>query len=176
MEEKDIFNTEEEQTLENLEENPEEISEVQDAEETLEEIEEIRVEREPMKKSTKIAIVIVSAAALLLVVLSIVLSCIFGSSYTAIGYVGNKSWDSWSGTYKFLDGELKHTVHSDSGKLYINVKTVKGSIDIEITDANGNEIFDRENIGNESFTLDVSGKVYIEIDAEDHEGSFVIGD
>jgi hypothetical protein len=56
------------------------------------------------------------------------------------------------------------------------VTTEEGEISITVFDSSGDEIFSESNIKNKEFTLPVSGKVHIVIEAEKHKGSFVIGD
>ncbi len=117
-------------------------------------------------------------AFILIAIIPSVLAIIFGdgSSHIRVGYIGNQDWDSWSGRYTLLDGEMSHTVHSDTGKLYISVETSEGSISVEVTNANGDVIFSEANIGTEEFELDASGRLNIKINADGHKGSFVIGD
>lgn len=95
-------------------------------------------------------------------------------SATRIGYVGNDGWRNWSASYTMLNGTLKHTIRPKSTQktLHIEITTEDGSISIEIKDADGNIIFDKENLETSSFDLDVSGKVVVRIDADHHKGSF----
>lgn len=127
------------------------------------------------KKKAKIFGIIAASA----IVLAMILVIIFGgeSSVVKVGYVGNSTWSSWTGNYNYLDGEMKHTIisNSDSSILHIAVTTEEGSISIQITDSEGNIIFDENNIETRTFELPVDGKVRIKIEAEKHKGGFVIG-
>ncbi len=126
-------------------------------------------------KKLAIASAILATAIAVFVIISAIVG-FFGGSYRRVGYYGSQTWDTWSGTYVLLDGEMTHVVRCDSGTLHISVETEEGKIGIEMTDADGKTVFDKDDIGTGSFTVDVSGKVYIKITAEDHKGNFVIGD
>ncbi len=127
-------------------------------------------------KNRKTALGIVLAVLLIIPIISFVIGLFGKESVIKVGYAGSHTWDSWTGTYSLLDGEMKHTIRTDTGKLHISVKTEKGEIDIEITDTLGNVIFDKDNIGNENFEIDANEKIHIKIEADKHTGSFVIGE
>lgn len=93
-----------------------------------------------------------------------------------IGYVGNDGLRNWTASYSMLDGKLKHTIHPKDTQrtIHIEVVTENGSISIEIKDADGNMIFDEDNIATSSFDINISGKVVIRIEADKHKGSFSI--
>lgn len=76
-------------------------------------------------------------------------------SATAIGYVSNDGWRNWSASYTMLDGTLTHTIRpkDTQEKIHVEVVTEDGSISIEMKDADGNVIFDEDNI--ETSTFDV---------------------
>lgn len=95
---------------------------------------------------------------------------------TCIGYISNDGWRSWSASYSLLDGTLKHTIRPKSTQetLHIEVVTEAGSISIEIKDASGNIIFDEDNIETTTFDVEVSGKVVVRVEADNHKGSFNI--
>lgn len=59
--------------------------------------------------------------------------------------------------------------------MHVTVETESGIISIEIRDANGNVIFDEDNIGTKTFDVDVSGEVIVRIEADNHKGSFSVG-
>ena len=100
----------------------------------------------------------------------------FASTRTAtrIGYIGNEGWSTWSGSYTLLDGTMEKSVHPKGDDLHITVETEEGTISIAIKDADGNMIFDENNIGTTSFDAEVSGKVTVRIIADHHKGSFAI--
>lgn len=93
-----------------------------------------------------------------------------------IGYAGNDGWRSWSASYTSLDGTLKHTIHPKSTQetLHIEVITESGNISIEIKDASGNIIFEKDNIKTTTFDVKIPGKVVVRIRADNHKGSFNI--
>lgn len=97
-------------------------------------------------------------------------------SATKIGYVGNEMPRTWSGTYYYLDGFMEHTMRpkTEPDTLHIDVETEKGSIFIEIEDTDGNIIFSESEIENESFDVEIDGKITVKIDAKKHKGSFSI--
>lgn len=97
-------------------------------------------------------------------------------SATAIGYVSNDGWRNWSANYTMLDGTLTHTIRpkDTQEKIHVEVVTEDGSISIEMKDADGNVIFDEDNIETSTFDVNVSGKVVVRIEADKHKGSFNI--
>lgn len=97
-------------------------------------------------------------------------------STTAIGYVSNDGWRNWSASYTMLDGTLTHTIRpkDTQEKIHVEVVTEDGSISIEMKDADGNVIFDEDNIETSTFDVNVSGKVVVRIEADKHKGSFNI--
>lgn len=97
-------------------------------------------------------------------------------SATAIGYVSNDGWRNWSASYTMLDGILTHTIRpkDTQEKIHVEVVTEDGSISIEMKDADGNVIFDEDNIETSTFDVNVSGKVVVRIEADKHKGSFNI--
>ncbi len=126
-------------------------------------------------KKLAIASALIAAAIGILIILAVVID-FFGGSYKRVGYIGSQTWTAWSGTYVLLDGEMSHTLRCETGTLHISVETEEGKIGIEITDSNGNTVFDKDNIGTTNFTVAAEGKVYVKITAEDHKGNFVISD
>ena len=124
-------------------------------------------------KSAKSAILIV-VIVLAIIAVSQFLGLGTFRSGTRIGYVGNEGWHSWSGRYTLLNGTMRHTIGPDGDKLVVTVETESGVISIEIKDADGNVIFDEDNIGTTTFDVAVSGKVTVRIDADNHKGSFKI--
>lgn len=95
-------------------------------------------------------------------------------SATRIGYVESGGYSSWSVKYISLNGSMRRSIHPKEDVLHIEVKTDSGSISIEMQDADGNVIFDEDDIGTASFDVEVSGKVVVWIMADSHKGSFSI--
>ena len=130
-------------------------------------------EKPKMKKKTLAAIIAAGAAVIAIVASIIAVS--FSTSVLKVGYYGSKTWDSWSGTYSKLDGEMSHSLTPKNDEIRISVVTESGEISIEILASDGNVIFDEKNIGTQEFSIDVDGKIVIRITADDHKGKFVIG-
>lgn len=97
-------------------------------------------------------------------------------SATRIGYIEQSGWRNWSASYTMLDGKMKHTLRpKDTQKtLHVEVVTEDGSISIEMTDKDGNVIFDENNIESSAFDVSVSEKVVVRIEADKHKGCFSI--
>jgi hypothetical protein len=83
---------------------------------------------------------------------------------------------------------MRHVIHPKQSPdvLRVIVETKKGSISIQMSDADGNVIFDEKEIGlnakknleqdsqTDTFDVKVAGKVVVEIQAKDHQGRFEI--
>lgn len=91
-----------------------------------------------------------------------------------IGYVSHDSLSGWSASYFWLLGRLQHTIYPETDTLHVEVKTESGVISIEMKDMDGNVIFSENNIGTSSFEVNVSGKVVVKIEADQHKGGFAI--
>lgn len=124
---------------------------------------------------------IFSVAVIIIILLFSVVSMNFadGSGFeirnaVSIGYIGNNGRSSWSGKYSLLDGTMKKSVHPKNDVLSIDVETQSGQISIEIKDTEGNIIFDGSDMSTGSYTVSVSGKVNVKIEADKHKGSFSI--
>ena len=122
-----------------------------------------------------------SAAAIIIVVAALIAAANFFGigtmrSATRIGYAEHGGRQSWSASYKMLDGKMKHTTRpKDSQKtLHIEIVTESGTLSIEITDEDGNVVFDENNAETSAFDVPVSGKAVVRIDAERHKGGFSI--
>lgn len=124
-------------------------------------------------KSIKATVFIIAIA-----VIAMIAAKFFGfsstRSATRIGYIGNEGLSNWSGSYVTLDGTMEKTIFPDDNTINISVKTESGTISIKIKDTDNNVIFDKDNIGTETFQTAVSGRVIVTINADDHKGSFDI--
>ena len=103
-------------------------------------------------------------------------------------YTGKNGWRSGTGRYQRLNGYMRHVIHPKQSPdvLRVIVETKKGSISIQMSDADGNVIFDEKEIGlnakknleqdsqTDTFDVKVAGKVVVEIQAKDHQGRFEI--
>ena len=92
-----------------------------------------------------------------------------------IGYIGNNGWDSWSGHYELLDGEMRKTLHfKEPQDIALKVETESGALSVEIKDKTGNIIFSQSDIGTISRTISVDGNIVVTLSADKHKGSFAI--
>ena len=121
-------------------------------------------------------VVLIVVVALVLIAAASYLGIVTTRSAIRIGYIGNGGWRSWSARYTMLDGSMKHTLRAKTspGILHIAVVTESGSISIEIKDTDGNVVFSEDNIGTNTYSLDVPGKVVVRIKSDKHKGSFDI--
>lgn len=124
----------------------------------------------PKSKAAGIVILIIAAAAVILAVQW----GGFSSTRSAlrVGYFGNEGRSNWSGSYAMLDGTMQKTIYPGGDTLNLSVKTQSGTISIEIKNTDGDILFQENQIGTETFQLQVTGKVTVRIEAEKHIGSF----
>ena len=134
-----------------------------------------KAQPEPTKTKKKTLAIIIAACSAVVAIFFSIIAIIISNSVTKVGYSGIKNSSSWSGTYIKLDGEMSHSLTPKNGELRISVTTESGEFSIEIKDSKGNTIFDEENVGTQEFIIDTDGKIYIDIEADDHKGGFVIG-
>lgn len=95
-----------------------------------------------------------------------------------VGNIERSTRTSWSAEYMFCDGFMQRVMWlpDETDNLNVVVETEEGTIDIIIEDAKGNVIFEKENIGSESFEIEVSRQYQVRLEMEEHKGSFYIGD
>lgn len=95
---------------------------------------------------------------------------------TRIGSIEKSTRTSWSCSYRFCDGYMQRVLWLPEKAENINVmvETEEGTIDVIIEDASGNVIFEKENVGSESFEIEVSRQYKVRLEMEEHKGSFVI--
>ena len=95
-----------------------------------------------------------------------------------VGNIERSTRTSWSAEYMFCDGFMQRIMWlpDEADNLNVVVETEEGTIDIIIEDAKGNVIFEKENIGSESFEIEVSRQYQVRLEMEEHKGSFYIGD
>lgn len=81
---------------------------------------------------------------------------------------------NWSGTYELLNNTMECMLHPEESQnlLHIEVETTDGSISIEIKDADGAVLFNKENMDTSSYDVDISGDVTAKIVTDAHRGSF----
>ena len=95
-------------------------------------------------------------------------------SAVRIGYVGSETRSNWTGRYASLDGTMRKTIHPQGDQLHIEVETKSGTISMEVRDADGELLFDGDDMETGAFDVPVSGKVTVLIEADHHQGSFRI--
>lgn len=123
----------------------------------------------------KKAIIFSLALIMFLAILFILLSrggVVRRHSNIRMGYVENTTSNSWEAHYASLQGNSSTVLNVKSGILDVSITTESGSISIEITDMDGNNLYRGNNLETCSFSVGANGKVKISIDAEKHSGSF----
>lgn len=132
-----------------------------------------------MTKRNKL-IILITLLTLLLVGIAVTLALALGvgefRSAARIGYVGNSTSRKWNGEYMSLDGIMQNTMSpkSDTATLFMDFETDSGVLAISVEDIEGNVLFEKDDVGNGSFELEISEKVKVKLDADRHEGKFNI--
>ena len=116
---------------------------------------------------------------LILAIAAVVLAVIWGGgvstrSAVLIAYTGSETRSNWTGRYASLDGAMRKTIHPKGDQLHIEVETKSGTISMEVRDADGELLFDGDDMETGTFDVPVSGKVTVLIEADHHQGSFRI--
>ena len=116
---------------------------------------------------------------LILAIAAVVLAVIWGGgvstrSAVRIAYTGSETRSNWTGRYASLDGAMRKTIHPKGDQLHIEVETKSGTISMEVRDADGELLFDGDDMETGAFDVPVSGKVTVLIEADHHQGSFRI--
>ena len=95
-----------------------------------------------------------------------------------VGYTELADRNSWSANYLYLDGFMQRNLWKaeTEEELHIAVETMEGTIAIEIKDEEGNVIFSQENMETGRYEAPASEKYVVRVTAEEHKGSFYIGD
>lgn len=95
------------------------------------------------------------------------------SSATKIMYFSNARRDYWKAEYQYFDGFMQRNLWMEENDvLKVSIETDEGEIDLEIKDSEGNVIFSEKAIPTKEFEVEVSGKITVRVDGDDHEGSF----
>lgn len=151
--------------------------------------------KQKIGKSEKKAVMILAALAVL-IMLRIQIGGGSVNSVVRVMYTEKSGWRSWTARYHRLNGYMRHVIHPKQSPdvLRVIVETKKGSLSIQISDADGNVLFDEKDIGKNSkddlvpdakkdmaqdtqtdtFDINVPGKVTVVIRAKDHQGRFEI--
>lgn len=95
-----------------------------------------------------------------------------------VGYTELADRNSWSANYLYLDGFMQRNLWKaeTEEELHIVVETMEGTLAIEIKDEEGNVIFSQENMETGRYEAPASEKYVVRVTAEEHKGSFYIGD
>lgn len=114
-----------------------------------------------------------------LIIIAIVLAVCFGditsiNSSTRMMYFDSKGKDYWKAEYQYLNGFMQRTLwFEDEDVLHVSIKTEEGEFALQVKDEAGNVIYSEEKMGTKEFDVDVSGKISIRVEAEEHKGSFL---
>lgn len=85
----------------------------------------------------------------------------------------NTGTNYWNAEYQYFDGFMQRTLWMEEDDvLHVSVETDEGDFDLEIKDADGNIIYSERSLGTKEFEVEVSGKISVRVDGEEHEGSF----
>lgn len=126
---------------------------------------------ENKKKVNLILIVIIAVIVLSFLGLTGNLGTI--QSGTRLMYLSNAGRDYWNAEYQYFDGFMQRNLWmEENDTLKIAIETDEGQIDLIIKDSEGNIIFSEKAIQSKEFEIEVSGKITVRIDGDDHEGSF----
>jgi len=99
-------------------------------------------------------------------------SATIGSSNRMM-FVSNEGRNYWTATYQYFDGYQQRNLWVDEdGSLEIKVITEQGDLYIRVMDKNGEILFEKNNVGTETFSLSASGRVTVRVEADKHKGSF----
>ncbi|MCR4678032.1 MAG: hypothetical protein K5679_04670 [Lachnospiraceae bacterium] len=85
--------------------------------------------------------------------------------------IGNKSWEV---NYISLDGKFSKYIKPENNTVIVEVVTKSGELTIELTDKDGNSIFNHKFTESESLEVPVSGRIKIKATADDHSGGFTV--
>lgn len=96
-------------------------------------------------------------------------------SGTRLMFISNEGRDYWKAQYQYFDGYMQRNLWMEENDvLKVSIETEEGQIDIEIKDSDGNIIFSEDAVQTKEFEVNVSGKITIRLDGEEHKGKFVI--
>lgn len=120
---------------------------------------------------------------LVVLVLAVALPCIWllggGQSRSAVRVLYTESADHrhWSAQYQYLDGWMQRSLTSAQGaqRLQIQVETQAGSLSVQVTDPEGQTLFDQQGLASGLYTVPVQGRVKVRVTGEGHQGGFWIG-
>ena len=127
-----------------------------------------------MKEGTKkIVMSVVTAVFVVGLVLVLKLSgCASFRSGIRIGYAGSELPSSWTGSYVSIKGNFSKSLTPKGDALHIEITTSSGELNVEITNADKEVIYQNTFTGDETLELPVTGKVKIKLSTGGHSGSF----
>ena len=124
------------------------------------------------KKKTNLLLIVI----IVVIVLSVLgLTGNLGTiqSGTRLMYFSNAGRDYWKAEYQYFDGFMQRNLWMEENDvLKVSIETDEGEIDVEIKDSDGNVIFSEKALETKEFEIEVSGKITVRVDGDDHEGSF----
>lgn len=96
------------------------------------------------------------------------------SVHLQIGYWEKSSAQSWSADYILWDGWQQRTLHptTQPATLHVTVQTDAGSCALQIKSADGEILFEREDLPTSAFDVDIPGDVVVRFTADQHKGGF----
>jgi hypothetical protein len=117
-----------------------------------------------------------TALAVVLVLLMGLTGCTKGS-YIAVRSYENNTPVSMSMRYEKFSGKKSKTISLDTpSEVFVAVITESGSLNLSITDAEGNSFYTGKDLPSSSFSVSLGkpGKYTIKVEAKDHKGSYDI--
>lgn len=96
------------------------------------------------------------------------------SANLQIGYWEKSSAQSWSADYILWDGWQQRTLNptTQPATLHVTVQTDAGSCALQIESADGEILFEQEDLPTSAFDVEVPGDVVVRFTADRHKGGF----
>lgn len=94
------------------------------------------------------------------------------NSNTHLGWYENKNTDSWTSGYLLFSGKRAATLELKGETLNIDITTKSGSLTVDIKDAGGKELLNKEFTSSEKLDLKASGEIDITVIGKGHRGGF----
>jgi hypothetical protein len=96
-----------------------------------------------------------------------------------VGWVETNIGNTFTAQYRFFDGMQTDTIRLDAGESVIlayDIEVLEGNLSLQITDPNGDSVWERTFIENENselkFTSEMGGRYKINLTGEETEGEF----
>ncbi|MCR5388381.1 MAG: hypothetical protein K6E56_03955 [Lachnospiraceae bacterium] len=98
------------------------------------------------------------------------------SSGVTIGFVGNTTLHTYSGTYAKIKGTHSHILRPSKGSdtVHCEIKTREGEVHVEISEKDSKNLLMATDVSDdETFDVKASGKVRITLVTDGHSGSYL---